>query len=145
MVPVKFGDEETQGRPFLFNQDEDGNFTSVEKAVTTCPKCGHGQEFHVMEGVVANVKCDNCGYGDEIYLEPTVPPLYSEEVVVENAESLQKEILSILNEEDSGEEPKISTNESTVTIDYNDEAESLKSSCPFVDPIELGTFVRDAI
>lgn len=155
MIPVRFGDRETLARPFDFIQDADENFVAPIKGITTCPYCGHGQEVDLqgkVGGDVINLKCFNCGAGEEDFIEPEKTPLQpSADIIVDNgpledmnSSDIEKEILAALAEgdEEQGISPDLKV---SITIDEDQEIQTLKSSCPFIDPIELGLFQIDEL
>jgi len=137
LIEIRFGKERVLARPFEFDQDKDGNLLCASKAITTCPNCGHGQEVYLGTDDIV-IECDNCGFGKDAY--KVDPQLYAEDVSVDRS-LIEDEILNILNEEKKPE--GIKTNTKSITVD--EESGSLKSSCPFRDPIEMGLFITDEL
>jgi len=169
LISVRFGDEITQARPFDFLTDEEGDLIRPSKAITSCPYCGHGNEINLLDDHTLTIKngetiieawCSNCGAGnsswqytdgyslnsnidtvsvnrDTSYIDKDIDDLDRD------VSDIEREVLESLYEDDT---PKIKTNSSgSITIDESKEVQTLKSNCPFVDPVQMGTFVIDEI
>lgn len=148
LIEVRFGNELTQARPYQFDQDENGNLIKPIKASTICPHCGHGNEVDLSNWgyEIISLKCTNCGAGEEDFVEPP-KTLDANSTTVNIERDIEKEIIEALS--DGPEKPKREmidpVNKGSIEIDNSAEIETLKSSCPFVDPIELGKYVLDEL
>lgn len=162
LITVRFADKYTDARPFEFFKDSEDNFIAPAKAITSCPFCGHGQEVdlsYVEDFENISVVCANCNAGNEVkeFNDPELSQNPSSDIVIEtpkqyqDADDVEAEILAALAEEDlaiiseDGEESYKTSMKESITIDDSQEIQSLKSSCPFVDPIKLETFQLDEL
>lgn len=144
MIEVYFGNEKITARPFSFTENEHGDFIEPTLASTTCPKCGHGVTIKLLYGI--NAVCENCNYGSsgqnlnssvlETDVRETISSIPSLNQIIED--DLETQMMKLLND-DKG----ISAIKNTITID--EKSGTLKTSCPFIDPIELGLFTTDEI
>lgn len=139
LIEVYFGNEVIMARPYSFTEDANGDLINAKLASTSCPKCGHGVIVKLILGRKAI--CENCNYGrdddilnDDEYQE--VPFINQHDD--DEDDDLEEEMMKLLKDDDG-----ISGIRDTITID--EQSGNLKTSCPFIDPIELGTFVKDEI
>lgn len=158
LIDVHFGSEKTTARPYEFDQDDQGNLIKATKAITSCPNCGHGNDVDLtifFEGEEIIIKCNECGFGyfKEWEANDDIPLNANSSYVNVDYSDIEKDILSVLNEENTEEDvkkdnkSKIIKNDysGNITIDESNDIQTLKSDCPFIDPIEMGTFVIDEI
>ena len=140
LITIYFGDQETQARPFDFSKDSKGDLLRPIKASTSCPHCGHGQEVDLenwTHGAIG-VQCTNCGAGDNYFLEQSLNKDANSTTIEVDRSDLEKELEEDLSTDiNTGESIVIEANNS-ITIDDSNDVSSLKSACPFIDPIELG-------
>ena len=140
LIYVKFNDVRLQARPIEFSYDKDKNPLNPSKYITTCPNCGCLCEIFI-DGILETdiqVGCQGCSYGlDKCSTIETVDIIQKEaknEIVV-NKSGFKK------NSNDfGGVNFAIETEKRSIIIDDNN---SLSSGCPFIDPIEMGTFKVD--
>jgi len=151
LIEVYFSGEVIQARPYEFDRDENGDLICPTKASTSCPFCGHGNIVNLtgwQPGCTVNAQCENCGAGESSFDYPDSYSLNSniDTVSVErDIGDIEKEILESLNEEEE-DAPKINIKtKGSITIDTSSDVQTLKSDCPFVDPIQMGTFVLDEV
>lgn len=137
LIPVRFGDKDTYARPYSFTQDSEENFLTPIKGITTCPYCGHGQEINFKDNTILNIKCANCGAGNE---EPDNINKNTNITNDINVDDIETEILAAF--ENNGITPNV---KASITIDDDNDIQTLKSSCPFIDPVELGLFQIDEL
>lgn len=143
LVTIFFGDIETQARPFEFTKDDDDNFIEPCKAITTCPKCGHGQEVFINgSDSVFFATCDNCnlGYEEVEYEDIEDEDTEDEENRVENTNSIEIQEIKEKLSRNLYKEKCINSISSNIKVEKSDDIEVLTSGCTFVDPISLGTF-----
>ena len=146
LIEVRFGTELIHARPFDFEADEKGDLVKALKASTSCPFCGHGNEVDLSSwhGGTISVKCVNCGAGDEDFSEPEYSIDANSDTVYVDRKTEQA-ILEALEGVGSNDGIDISKNNNSITIDSSEEVETLKSGCPFVDPIQLGIYTLDEV
>lgn len=151
LIEIYFGSEKTTARPFKFHEDDKGNLIEPKKAITSCPNCGHGNEIDLdnfFPGEKIVIQCPECGFGfyesDIIENNNDVPLDANQSTVSIDYAELEKDILSALSDdkESISIENKYNNN---IVIDESEDVQSLKLDHPFIDPIEMGTFVIDEI
>jgi len=152
-VPIFIETEEVEGRPYDFEFLSDGTPVRIRKIVTSCPFCGQGNDIDVedltdglYDGRSFEWQCNICKRGkvglyiddlDDEYIDIDVHQNFIEEDNKENEnEELEKMVQKRPDE-------SITSKRDSVTID--DDTGTLKATCAFVDPIELGRFVIDEL
>lgn len=142
LIIIYFGEEETTARPFEFLTDDNDDLIKPIKASTSCPYCGHGQEVDLTywtEGPIG-VQCTECGAGDNYFVEQPENIDANSDTVNVDRSKIQSELEAELSDDEEEPDKKSITvkNSGSITIDESEDVETLKSNCPFVDPIDLG-------